>query len=154
MAITKKTTSVATKKTTKPVKPLVVAKTTKPVKPLVVAKTTKPKVVVETKSFHPVVEESLPTCGCYNGKCKRAWKGLLKLLFALLTIANFVLLCVALSALKNQQNFTLLTNGGAENYETLKAIYNTPEYQSIMTAEIYKMVENINQTVAAQTPIQ
>ncbi|MDR2541206.1 MAG: hypothetical protein LBD11_05595 [Candidatus Peribacteria bacterium] len=152
----------ATKKTTKPVaskatpvsKPTVASKS---VRPVVVAKTTKPKVVVETKSFQPIVEEALPTCGCYNGKYKRAWKAVFKLLFALLMIANFVLLCVALSSLKSQQNFTLLSNGGEENYEALKAIYATPEYQSIATSEIYKMVDSINQTIATTqnvAPIQ
>lgn len=153
MAITKKTSTAPAKKITKPV----AKKTTTPaktLKPIVVAKTTKPKVIVETKTIRALPTESLSTgCsttgGCCGGKCKGVGKVVVKLVFALLTIANFVLLCVALSSLKSQQNFTLLSNGGAENYAALKEIYATPEYQSIATSEIYKMVDNITQTIAA-----
>ncbi|MDR3168233.1 MAG: hypothetical protein LBU27_00255 [Candidatus Peribacteria bacterium] len=150
MAITKKTTSAKplapAKKTTKPA--------TKAVKSLVVTKTTKPRVVVETKSLSTASAVAAPMAGCCNGHEKKGWKAVFKVFFILLTIANFVLLCIALSAIKSQQHFQILNSGGEENYESRKNVYATPEYQSLMTAEIYRVIDNIHQSVTQNQPIQ
>jgi hypothetical protein len=151
MAITKKTTST---KTLAPAKKTTTKSSTKVAKPLVVTKTTKPRVVVETKSLSATPAVSVPMAGCCNGHGKSPCKVVCIVLFVLLTIANFVLLCVALSTIRSQQQFQILNSGGKENYETLKSVYNTPEYQSLMTADIYRMIDNINQSVSQNQPIQ
>ena len=136
-----KTTTKPETKTTKNV--------TKKVAPMVtITKTTKPKVVVETKSFHsekiPVQNNTECKCNCKKG----VWKLITKILFGLIIITNFILLCVVLNIVKEQRNFTITTSGGTENYELLKEIYNTPEYQQIATTDIYQFIETINQSLS------
>ncbi|MDR0606969.1 MAG: hypothetical protein LBG52_01140 [Candidatus Peribacteria bacterium] len=158
MPRTKKTlagvkSSTSVKKTTKSV-PASAVSSTKSVKPLVITKTTKPRVVVERKSLSAVSATPLPTPECCHKSGKKAWNVGLKVFFILLTIANFVLLCGVLSVIKSQQQFQILSNGGKENYEAFKNIYATPEYQSLVTTEVYRMIDNISQTIAENQEIQ
>lgn len=52
--------------------------------------------------------------------------------------------------MKEQQNFTIMSNGGVENYEMLKSIYSTPEFETASTLSVYQLIDRVNQTLADQ----
>jgi len=131
---TKKTNN---KKTTK--KPIVVKAEKKAV--AVVKKITPPKVIVETRTTHEKIPTSKTTCKC-SGKM------IFKILITLILLCNLVVTILCCKALKQQNNFQILENGGKENHKMLKEIYNTPEFQQASTIGIYQLIERINQTLA------
>jgi hypothetical protein len=120
----------------------------------VVAKTTKPKVVVQTKKLNePLPHAYVPV----NEPCchrPHVGKRIGKVLIIILLLANLFFSYLIYKNVQEQQVFLVNSNGGKENYEMLKNIYSTPEFQQASTMSVYQLVERINQTLAPQTPTE
>jgi hypothetical protein len=115
----------------------------------VVVKTTKPKVIVQTKSLDsalPVAATHLPQDPCSH---HHKGKGIWKILIILLLGANLIVSILNYRASKEQQDFTMMSNGGRENYQMLKNLYESPAFQQASTLSIYQLVEKVNQTLAS-----
>jgi len=138
MAVKKsETKKPATKKPTK--KPIVVKTEKKAV--TVTKKITPPKVIVETRTTNPTHKN---TC------CKCTGNILRKILILLILLCNLVVTILCCKALKQQNHFQILENGGKENHRMLKEVYNTPEFQKASTIGIYQLIERVNQTLSTQ----
>ncbi|MDR0281966.1 MAG: hypothetical protein LBI53_01205 [Candidatus Peribacteria bacterium] len=100
-----------------------------------------PKVIVETRTTNPTHKN---TCCRCTGNIPR------KILILLILLCNVIVTILCYKALKQQNNFQILENGGKENHRMLKEVYNTPEFQKASTIGIYQLIERINQTLTTQ----
>lgn len=140
----KTVTRAATKAATKTVQPVKKATPT-----TVVARTTKPKVVIQTKKL----TEQLPVshfstnepCGqkCHNHEGK--W--VLKVILLLILLVNLGLMYCIYQIVHEQQQFVISSNGGKENYNMLKDIYSTPQFQQASTLSVYQLIERVEQSL-------
>jgi hypothetical protein len=148
--VTKKTNRPAVKKTASKA----VSTVQKPAPATVVARTTKPKVVIQTKKLSDQLPSAYfpanETCGhkCHKGKW--VWKVVLLLIL----LANLGLAYCSYKIIYEQQQFTISSNGGKENYKMLKDIYSTPQFQQASTLSVYQLIERVDQTLATATPTQ
>jgi hypothetical protein len=120
----------------------------------VVARTTKPKVVIQTKKLSdqlpPAYFPANETCGhkCHKGRW--VWKVILLLIL----LANLGLAYCTYKMIYEQQQFVISSNGGKENYQMLKDIYSTPQFQQASTLSVYQLIERVDQTLASATTAQ
>ncbi|MDR2415872.1 MAG: hypothetical protein LBD75_04665 [Candidatus Peribacteria bacterium] len=146
--------SMVIKRTNKPTAknpaPQAVQSVKKPTPPTVVARTTKPKVVIQTKRLSDQLPSAYtlapePCCGhkCHKGK----W--IWKVLLLLVLLANLGLAYCTYKMICEQQQFVINSNGGQENYNMLKDIYATPEFQQASTLSVYQLMERVEQTLTA-----
>jgi hypothetical protein len=149
--VTKKTTQTSTRKAA-PQK----AVATPVKKPAVVTKTTQPKVIVQTKSLHEPTSfvTSKVADGCCQGKCKgkcirKLISGLAILIILVLSILGYCKLRDIHNLVVEQQTFLINSNGGVENYNTLKQLYATPEFQQASSLSVYQLAERVQQTLQA-----
>jgi hypothetical protein len=74
---------------------------------------------------------------------------LLVLVNLFFTLWMFWMLRDQQALIEEQQAFQVLSNGGLENYQQMKAIYATPEYQQATSIGVYQLMERVNQTLAS-----
>jgi hypothetical protein len=112
-----------------------------------VVKTTKPKVVVQTKNLNEPLPFTVAKVADthHHHKGGRIWK----ILILLVVLANLIVSSCSYQIIKEQQAFTISSNGGAENYQMLKNLYESPSFQQASTLSIYQLVERVDQTLAA-----
>lgn len=111
----------------------------------VLTKTTKPQVIIQTKKLNEDPDPSEKTrCGHSHGG-KWMWK----LFIVLLLLINMVFSFLAYFNSKEQLRFTIMSNGGIENYQMLQTLYKDPAFQQASTLSIYQLMERIHQTLAS-----
>lgn len=64
-------------------------------------------------------------------------------------LANLGLAYYTYTMVSEQQQFVIDSNGGKENYQMLKDIYSTPQFQQASTLSVYQLIERVDQTLAS-----
>jgi len=112
----------------------------------VVTKTTKPKVIIQTKKLHENLEDFSSLSG---KKAGRVGSLVFKVVVLLLLLANAVFSFLSYVTTREEFRFTVLSNGGLENYQMLKTLYASPAFQQANTLSIYQLMERVEQTLTA-----
>jgi len=110
----------------------------------VLTKTTKPSVIVQTQK---VGRASFSEESAFRTFCKGRW--IWKALVILLLLVNAAISFLSYLTVKEHFRFTLMSNGGVENYQMLKVLYASPAFQQASTLSIYQLIERIDQTLAS-----
>jgi hypothetical protein len=109
----------------------------------VLKKSTQPKVVVETKSL--LKEREVQTSYPQTKKEKKLVIKILLGIITIITLINGILLCYAISLIKEQREFTIASYGGKENYQMLKNLYTTAEFKQVAATNTYQLIDQVNQ---------
>ena len=118
----------------------------------VITKTTKPKVIVQTKKLKTSEENTANTSSfCKPHKYQWIWK----LVIILLLITNLIITFMSYLTNREMLRFSVMSNGGIENYQMIQSLYMTPAFQQASTLSIYQLSNRIEETLtSAQLQIE
>jgi hypothetical protein len=106
----------------------------------VITKTTKPKVIIQTKKLNEPAPSTLSTP---SHKGKWIWKAII----CLLLIINLSIGFLNYLTSREQLRFTIMSNGGLENYQMLQKLYISPAFQQASTLSIYQLINRVEETL-------